>query len=168
MRPALLGQLRAAALSRSDVLHGAAKILVRTGPARRINAGFAVERVHRQSEIVGEGRQPRRRRGGHRLDARIVAKVVPVSSGSAQPKLAGRYRVDAVGGQQALAFPELAGIVGRDHQRPVIGDALICHVRHRTSHRSLGVASPCDGYRDGSCVIPSRDYRVLDAPLSRA
>ena len=65
MRAALVGRGRAALAELVfDALHGVCEILVRTGPARRIDAGLAVERVDREAGIVREGRQTGRRGGG--------------------------------------------------------------------------------------------------------
>jgi len=54
-----------------DLLHREAEVLGRAGPARRIDARRAVERIDHQSRIVGERRKARGLRGGLRLEAGI-------------------------------------------------------------------------------------------------
>ena len=71
-----------------DARHRDREILVRPGPARGIDARRAVQRVDRQTGIVGErGRSAGLCRGA-RLQRGIPAKVVSVSSGSASPSAA--------------------------------------------------------------------------------
>ena len=47
-----------------NLVHRETKILVRPGPARRVDAGLTVERIDREPGIVGEGRHVRRLRRG--------------------------------------------------------------------------------------------------------
>ena len=54
-----------------NTVHGAAKILVGSRPARGMDAGLAAERIDHQSRIVGERRLAARARRGFRLDAGI-------------------------------------------------------------------------------------------------
>jgi hypothetical protein len=61
------------------------EILVLAGPARRIDAGRAVERVDHQSGIVGERRQPPPCAAASALMRALARNVVPVSSGSPRP-----------------------------------------------------------------------------------
>ena len=62
---------------RIDHLHRVPEVLVRAGPARRVDAGITVKRIDRETGIVGESRMPGRTRGGHRFDARVVGKRRP-------------------------------------------------------------------------------------------
>ena len=109
------GVLRAALdQQRLDFVHGEAEILVRSGPARRMNAGLAAERIDHQTGIVGEGGAAGRLRRGHRLDARIVGEGLAGFLRLGETELAGRLRGDAVGREQLAHFGELAGIVRGD------------------------------------------------------
>src|SRR5262249_57449779 len=56
-------------------LHGAPEVLFGTRPARRINAGIAVECINRQPGIVGEGRQACRGCRRARLDAGVLLEA---------------------------------------------------------------------------------------------
>jgi hypothetical protein len=58
-----------------DRFHGTAKILIRSGPACRINARGVIERIDHKTGIVGEGRQAACHRGGLGLDPRVGAKA---------------------------------------------------------------------------------------------
>ena len=68
-----------------DLLHGHAEILVRAGPARRMDAGRAAERIDREAGIVGEGRQADAFAAACALIRALARSVVPVSSGSGRP-----------------------------------------------------------------------------------
>src|SRR5829696_1947899 len=83
--PALLRRRRTAPLQFAlDPLHGRAEILA-DRPIGREQAGGAVERVDADARIVGEGGQPRRLRGGMRLDRRVLGKHVPGLGRSGSP-----------------------------------------------------------------------------------
>ena len=98
--------------------HG--EITRRPGPARRINAGLAAERIDAEPRIIGERRRIRaraRRRAPSAANWR--GSVVPVSSGSGKPEFAGRDRRDAILIEQLAHFGELARIMRRDDELSV-------------------------------------------------
>src|ERR1700722_3578151 len=110
-----------------DGLHGAAEILFRPGPARRIDSRRAVERIDHQAGIVGEGGQAGRSRRGLRLDARVVAKAHAGLVRFYEIEFTRRYGVDAVRRKQFAHLGELAGIMRRDHE--TAGDAaMLTHI----------------------------------------
>ena len=128
MRLALGRRLRAAFVQLDlDGLHGAAEILFRPGPARRMDSRRAVERIDHQAGIVGEGGQAGRKRCGLGLDARVVAKAHAGLVRFLQVEFTRRYGVDTVRRKQFAHLGELAGIMRRDHETP--GDAaMLVHI----------------------------------------
>src|SRR5262249_14985427 len=88
----------------------------RAGPARRVDAGRAVERIDREPGIVGECGQRGSGRGGERLDTGIVAESRSGFLGLGEPELVCRYGRYAIGGEQLAHLLELAGVVGGDDQ----------------------------------------------------
>src|SRR5262249_26386067 len=126
MRAPLVRRIRAAARQLLlDLTHRAGKVLVRPGPARRMNAGRAAEGVDRKPGIVGEGGQAGRASGGFRLDARVLAKARSGLFRLSQAERARRHRLDAERRQQLAHLLQLAGIVGGNHQAAV--DAAMRH-----------------------------------------
>src|SRR6185436_19375128 len=99
-----------------DSAHRRHEILALAGPARRVNAGRAVQRIDHEAGIVGKGRQLRGFGGGDRLDRRIGAKGVAGFLGLSQTQLTRGNRLDAMRREQFPHLGELAGIVGRDHE----------------------------------------------------
>src|SRR5580704_8782695 len=99
-----------------DGLHGAAEILFRASPARRMDSRRAVERIDHQAGIIGKSGQAARKRCGLRLDPRVVAKAHAVLVRFWQIELTRRYGVDAVRRKQFAHLGELAGIMGGDNQ----------------------------------------------------
>src|SRR5665811_711016 len=72
MRAALLGVARAALDQQClYAVHGEAEILVRSGPARRMNAGLAAQRVDHQAGIIRESGAVGCLGRSHCLDARV-------------------------------------------------------------------------------------------------
>ncbi len=117
MRLALVGRGRAALLQQAlDPGHRRHEILALAGPARRVNAGRAVQCIDHEAGIVGKGRQLRGFRGRDRLDRRIGAERLAGFLGLAEAEFACGNRLDAVRRQQFPHLGELAGIVGRDHE----------------------------------------------------
>src|SRR5215472_4152193 len=99
-----------------DLLHGEAEILALAGPARRQDAGRAVERVDRQSGVVGKGRESGRGCGGVGLDARVVAKARAGFRRLGKAECAGDDRFNVKRFEQLAHFLELARIVGCDDE----------------------------------------------------
>lgn len=79
-----------------DPPHRRGEIPVRPRPARRIDAGCAAERGHRQSRIVGERRQAAATGGGQRLEPRVVLEGGAGLIGFGQAERGGTRRRDAV------------------------------------------------------------------------
>src|SRR6185437_9925690 len=102
---------------RLDFVHGEAKVLVGSSPARRVNAGLAIQRIDHQAGVVGEGRLAGRLGCGHRLDARVLGESLSGFGRFAEPQFADRLRRDAVGREQFAHFGELAGIMCGDNDR---------------------------------------------------
>src|SRR6516164_3820796 len=123
-------------------LHGAAKILIGSGPARRMDARRAAERIDRKPGIVGEGGQAGRLGGRFGLDAGVVAKAQPRLVRFLQSQFPRRCGVDPVRRKQLAHFSELAGVVGRDHEAP--GKAAMEKSAHITAIfcRSISFATP--------------------------
>ena len=71
-----------------DRFHRHLKVLIKPGPARRVYAGRALERIDHQAGIVGKGRQPGRLCGRFGLDPRIGAKARSAFVGFVQAHLA--------------------------------------------------------------------------------
>ena len=124
-----------------DRLHGAAEILFRPGPARRMDSRRAVERIDHEAGIVGKSGQAGRKRCGLRLDARIVAKAHAVLVRFRQIEFTRRYGVDAVRRKQFAHLGELAGIMGGDNQ--ATGDGTTDDGRRRTDGGWLSRALIC-------------------------
>src|SRR6266446_5234363 len=99
-----------------DFLHGVAKILFRARPARRMDAGRAVERLDREARIVRERGESRRHRGELGLDACVLAKARARFGRLIEMKFAGRDRLDSVRREQLAHLGELARIVGCDDE----------------------------------------------------
>src|SRR4051812_46129064 len=117
MRLALVRRRGAALLQQPlDPRHCRGEILGFPRPARRIDAGCAVERVDHEAGIIGEGRKLRGLRRGDRLDRGVGAKARSGLLGFVEAKLAGRYRFDTMRRQQFAHLGKLAGIVGRDDE----------------------------------------------------
>ena len=115
MAAPLFGRFRAALdQQRLDFVHGETEILVGSGPARRMNAGLAAERIDHQAAVVGKGGAAGRFRRGHRLDARIFGEGLAGFRRLGEPEFAGRLRFDTEGRQQFAHFGELAGIMRGD------------------------------------------------------
>src|SRR5947209_15939365 len=99
-----------------DPAHRRAEILGRARPTRRKYPGGAVQRVDRQSGIIGEGGKLRGFRGRHGFDPCVVAKRVASLVRLVEPKRCGRDCLNAVRRQQLSHLGQLAWIVARDHQ----------------------------------------------------
>ena len=99
-----------------DGLHGDVEILVRTGPARRINARLATERGDREAAVIGECRQA----GPHRRRPRFQFCVGGKSGAGflrfVQPRITGGDDIAPERLQQGGDFPDLAGVVAGDDQ----------------------------------------------------
>src|SRR5690242_2034963 len=78
-----------------DAGHRAGKIFVRSRPARRMDAGFAVKRIDAEARIVRKGDAPGRFRRGLGLDPRVRGEGRASLLRLRQAKLSGRLRVDA-------------------------------------------------------------------------
>src|SRR5262249_28980455 len=89
------GRRRAEALQLLlDVAHGAAEILVGAGPARRMDARRAAERIDHEAGIVGERRELRGFRGRRGLDQRVFREGRAGLLGLGEAELAGGDRGD--------------------------------------------------------------------------
>src|SRR5262249_42569808 len=91
-----------------DRFHGAVKIAIRTGPARRLNAGRAIERIDNKPRIIGERRKPRSRSGGRSFDARILAERHSIFARLGQSELTGRCGGYSVRRKQFAHFGKFA------------------------------------------------------------
>src|SRR5580704_5050090 len=101
----------------------------------------AVERIDHKAGIVGKSGQAGRKRGGFRLDARVVAKAHAVFVRLRQIEFTRRYGVDAVRRKQFAHLGELAGIMGRDHE--TAGDRTTDDRRRRTDDGRLSRVFIC-------------------------
>ena len=112
-----------------DLFHGAREVSVGTGPAGRIDAGRAAERVHDEAGIIGECR---RICGGgcrQRLEARVLAEARAglVRLGKQGPRSSQQYVITAAGKKAFKAW--LVSEPGPDHLR----SPLILRVVHAAS-----------------------------------
>ena len=123
---------RAPAAGARSALIAAMKSLPSSGPARRVDAGRAVQRIDHEAGIVGKGRQLRGLRRRDRLDRRIGAKRLAGFLGLAEAEFARGNRLDAMRRQQFPHLGELAGIVGRDHE--LAGDSTVHVSQHRSDY----------------------------------
>src|SRR5258708_13702312 len=99
-----------------DLLHSRPKILVRACPPGRMDAGRTSQRIDRKPGVIRKGRQARPLGGRGGLYTGIFPKRRAGLAGLNEAKLAGRNRVDAERFNQFPHFPQLAGIVGPNHQ----------------------------------------------------
>src|SRR5581483_4424406 len=122
MRSSLRG-LRRAALGEQpfDPAHRGVEILVRPGPARRLDPRRSLKRVDHQTRIVGKRGQFRRIGRRRRLDPGIRCKTVAGFFRLGETKLASRYCADAMRREQLAHLGELAWIMRGDHE--LAGDA---------------------------------------------
>ena len=157
MRLALVRRGGAAFLQQTlDPAHRRHEILALAGPARREDAGCAVQRIDHEAGIVGKGRQLRRLGGGDRLDRRIGAKRLAGFLGLAEAQFARGNGFDAMRRQQFPHLGELAGIVGRDHEPA--GDSTV-HVRSdyataifcKSTRRATPLRASSISARNSSC-----------------
>src|SRR5262249_59086679 len=99
-----------------ELLHRRAEIPVRTCPSGRMDPGRAAQSINRKPRIIGKSRQVRRACGGLSLYPGVFPKTRSRLVGLDEATFAGRNCIDAERFQQGAQFPQLAGIVGRNHQ----------------------------------------------------
>ena len=132
MRAAVARRLCARAAGRRSSSMARGEILVGSRPARRMDAGRAVERFDHKPGIVGESRQLRGVCRGLRLDAGIGAEAragfFRLGAGRARPRKPLRCR-KATSSSRNLV--ELARVVRRDHDPA--GDAAMGRLAHVTA-----------------------------------
>ena len=122
-----------AAVARSALI--AAEILGLAGPARRIDAGRAAERIDHEAGIVGEGRQAAPRSAAAiALIAALARKSSPVSSGSGRPSSPAETASTPCGASSSRISPSLPGLWVAITSRPVIRAV---HVRSDSGDREL-------------------------------
>ncbi len=139
-----------------DALHGGGEILAGPGPARRIDAGIAVQRIDADARIVGQRRQARGDGGGDRLERGVLGEGAPGLLRLGQAERGGGDDGEIGRRDQRLDLAQLAGIVRGDDQRVARLQQSSCR---RCSQR---MASFCNSTRR---AMPSR-ARVFSASNS--
>ena len=115
------------------------------GIARGVDPGLAVERIHHQAGIIGDGRQPGRRDGGLGLDDRVLDERGAVLLGVFEiPQLAECHKanVGQNAAQNRLDLGQLVGVARGDHDgalgvQGLDVDLLKCH-RESSSRCVMG------------------------------
>ncbi len=102
-----------------DLLHGVAEVAVAgliLGPAGRMNAGLAVQRIDTEAAVVGQGGQAGKVGGGAGLELGVGDKAGAGLLGLGQVEFGGAEALDAERRDQSADFAQLALVVGGDDQ----------------------------------------------------
>ena len=124
-----------------------AKSALRARPARRIDAGRAVQRRDREPGIVGERRQPGRSAAARALSSALATKLVPVSSGSGRPSAPADTTSSPNGASSAAISRTLPGLWLATTSRPpsrmrAIGPSAVRTYRCRAPRAAAPSSSP--------------------------
>jgi hypothetical protein len=106
-----------------DPRHRLGKIFIWSRPARRMNAGFALQSIDPEPGIVGQGRMTAGIGGGAGLEFGIGGESPAGLLRLGKVLLAGADRLDAVRAQERLDLPHLAGIMAGDDQDAAAGQS---------------------------------------------
>ena len=97
-----------------DFLHRRPEVLVRPGPARRMNAGLPRQRRNHEPGIVGQRQLARGFGRGPGLQFRIGGKRGPGLNGLGQAQVGRRRHLGPEGLQKIGDFPHLARVMAGD------------------------------------------------------
>ena len=103
---------------RLNAVHGAAKVLIGSRPARGMDAGLPAKRIDHQTGVISERGLSARAGRGLRLDARIRRESLASLFWLRQTEVASRLYNDAERRQQLAHFLQFAWIVSGDHHWP--------------------------------------------------